>query len=50
MVIFFQSSVESCGGGNGMSTKEKEVCPSSPKKKFSMSILKVPSLLTAMLV
>ena len=30
MVIFCHSSVESCGGDTGISSRE-EVCPSSPK-------------------
>ena len=30
MVIFFHTSVESCGGDNGISSRE-EVCPTSPK-------------------
>ena len=38
MVIFFLSSVESCGGGNGISSKEEEVCPSSLKKEGSMTM------------
>ena len=29
MVIFFPSSVESCGGGHGISSREEEVCPFS---------------------
>ena len=32
MVIFFLSSVESCEGGHGISSKEEAVCHSSPKK------------------
>ena len=28
MVIFFHSSVEGCGGGLGISSREEEVCPS----------------------
>jgi len=29
MVIFRSSSVESCGGDRGVSSREEEVCPSS---------------------
>ena len=28
MVIFFHTAVESCGGGLGISSREKKVCPS----------------------
>ena len=28
MVIFFNSSIESCGGGHGISSREEEVCSS----------------------
>ena len=38
MVIFVHSSIESCGGGHGIYSKEEEVCPSSPKKEVSMAI------------
>ena len=33
MGIFFLASVESCGGSHGLSSKEEEVCHSSPKKE-----------------
>jgi len=33
MVISFLSSVGGCGGGHGISSKEEEVCHSSPKKE-----------------
>ena len=33
MVIFFHTSVECCGGGHGISSKEEEVWHSSPKKE-----------------
>ena len=33
MVIFLPSSVESCGGGHGTSSRAEEVCPSIPKKE-----------------
>ena len=32
MLLFFLSSVESCGGGHSISSKEEEVWHSSPKK------------------
>ena len=38
-VIFFRSSVESCGGGHGISSREEEVCPSSPKKERVMTMV-----------
>jgi hypothetical protein len=33
MVIFSLSSVGSCGGGHGISSKEEEVCHSTPQKE-----------------
>ena len=33
LVIFFISSVESCGNDYGTSSREEEVCRSSPKKE-----------------
>ena len=39
MVIFFLSSVESCGGGHGILSKEEEVCHSSPKQESSMTMV-----------
>ena len=39
MVIFFLSSVESCGGDHGMSSREEEVCSSSPNKARSMTMV-----------
>ena len=38
MVIFLHSSVESCGGGHGISSREDEVWPSSPKKERSRTM------------
>ena len=38
MVIFFKTSVESCGGGHGISSCEEGVCPSSPKKEKVMTM------------
>ena len=32
MVVFFHSSVESCGGDHGTSSRKEEVCLSFPKK------------------
>ena len=32
MAIILPSSVESCGGGHGISSKEEEVCHSGPKE------------------
>ena len=49
MIIFFMSLPESCGCENGMHT-QKGVCHSNQKHEFSMTNLKVSSLLTAMLV
>ena len=28
MVIFLHTSMQSCGGGHGISSREEEVCPS----------------------
>ena len=39
MVMFFLASVESCGGGHGISSKGEEVCHSSPKKERSMTMI-----------
>ena len=39
MVIFFLSSVWSCGGDHGTSSREKEVCPSSHKKEEVMTMV-----------
>ena len=39
MVIFFLSSVESCGSGHGISSREEEVWPSSPKKEGVMTMV-----------
>ena len=39
MVIFVPSSVESCGGGHGISSKEEEVCHSSPKEERGMTMV-----------
>ena len=45
MVIFFLSSVESCGGGLGISSREEEVWPSSSKSEGSMTMaIFLPSL------
>jgi hypothetical protein len=33
MVIFFHTSVESCGGGHGISSQRRGVWPSSSKRK-----------------
>ena len=38
MVIFLLSPVESCGGCHGVSSREGEVCPSSPKKEQVMTM------------
>ena len=38
IVNFVLSSVESCEGGNGISSREEEVCPSSPQKERSMTM------------
>ena len=38
MEHFFLSSVESCGGVHGISSRE-EVCPSSPKKERSTTMV-----------
>ena len=37
MVIFFPSTVESCGGARGISSREERVCPSSHKKEGVMT-------------
>jgi hypothetical protein len=37
MVIFFLSSVQSCGGGQGISYREERVWPSSPRKEMVMT-------------
>jgi len=34
MVIFFHTSVESCGGDHGISSREEGVLPSSRKKEI----------------
>ena len=41
MAILLPSSVESCRGDRGITSKEEEVCPSSPKndKSVTMAIL-----------
>jgi len=39
MVIFFLSSVESCGGGHSKTSKEEEVCHSSLTKEKSMTMV-----------
>jgi hypothetical protein len=39
MVIFFLSSVESCEGSHGISSREEGDCPSSPKKERRMTML-----------
>ena len=38
MVISFLSSVKSCGGGPGISSREEEVCPSSLEKERSTTM------------
>ena len=45
VVIFFHTSVESCGDGHGISSREEEVCPSGPKKEGLMTMAScLPSL------
>ena len=45
MVIFFHTSVQSCGGDHGISSREKGVWPSSTKKEKSMTMaILLPSL------
>ena len=39
MVVSLLSSVESCGGGHGISSREEEVCPSGPKKEGVMTMV-----------
>ena len=38
MVILFLSPVESCGGDHGISCREEDVCPSSPKNGRSVTM------------
>jgi len=38
MVIFFHTSVESCGGDYGISSREEGVWPSSSKRERSMTM------------
>ena len=38
MVIFFHTSVQSCGGYHGMSSEEEGVWPSSSKRERSMTM------------
>ena len=45
MVIFFHTSVESCGGDHGYLLDKEEVCPSSPTGARSMTMATfLPSL------
>ena len=46
MIIYLLSSVESCGGGHGRSSREKEVCPSSPEnlRRMAMAIFLLSSV------
>jgi hypothetical protein len=45
MVIFFHTSVQSCGGYHGMSSEEEGVWPSSSKRERSMTMaIFLPSL------
>ena len=46
VVIFFHSSVESCGGGKGIYSKEEEVCPSCPKAEEKDDHGQLPPLLS----
>ena len=39
MVSFLPYSVESCEGGHGISSEQGEVCPSSPEKERSMTMV-----------
>ena len=39
MVIFFHTSVESCGVGHGISSREEGVFPCSPKKEGVMTMV-----------
>ena len=39
MDILFHTSVESCGGGHGISSREEGVCPSSPKQEGVMTMV-----------
>jgi hypothetical protein len=46
MVIFFLFSVESCGGGQGISSREEEVWPCSSKRERRMTMaIFLPSLI-----
>ena len=38
LATFLPSSVESCGGDHGISSREEEVWPWSPKKEKSMTM------------
>ena len=42
MVIFFHTSVESCGGDQAYLLMKEEVCPSSPKDARSMTMVIFP--------
>ena len=45
IVIFFHTSVESCGGDHGISSREEGVWPSSSKRERSMTMaIFLPSL------
>ena len=46
MVFFLLSSVESCEGGDGISSREGDVCPSTPKKDKSMTMVIFPPILS----
>ena len=39
MATFLPSSVESCGGGHWISSREEEACPSSPQKERVMTMV-----------
>ena len=45
MVLFLPASVESCGGGHWISSREEEACPCSPQKERMMT--KVTFLLSS---
>ena len=38
MATFLLPSVETCGGGQGISSKEEEACSSTPKKERVMTM------------
>ena len=48
MAIFLPSSVGSCGGGHGISSREEEVCSFLFKKKRSMTMATLSSVLDAL--